>query len=235
MLRLNLYWNRVATTRPASAADPGDPAYDWSLYDRAVAPRGRAKHPTCSSPIIATPGWANGGKGAKYAPAKSATSKLRQSRGDPVLRATTCPCPVRLVGSSRRLARSTCGSPGTSRTRRTSSCRSSARSATATSSRARPSMRRSATPSVGGVHAPAKRPAFARRSPAGPRTPAASFAATANRDSVSPLLFLEKMKTAGAQFDVYAHHPYSPSRHIAPGRADRLRQDHHARGTSTCC
>ena len=43
-LRLNMYWDRVARTRPANAANHEDPAYDWSGYDRAAAARGRAKH-----------------------------------------------------------------------------------------------------------------------------------------------------------------------------------------------
>src|SRR5438874_865802 len=40
VLRVNLYWGgakwAVAPTRPADAADPGDPAYNWTLYDRLV-------------------------------------------------------------------------------------------------------------------------------------------------------------------------------------------------------
>jgi hypothetical protein len=35
-IRLYLYWNRVATAEPADAADPSDPAYDWSLVDGQV-------------------------------------------------------------------------------------------------------------------------------------------------------------------------------------------------------
>lgn len=35
-VRINVYWSNVARTKPASPADPGDPAYDWSEIDRAV-------------------------------------------------------------------------------------------------------------------------------------------------------------------------------------------------------
>ena len=38
VLRVNLYWGgnkwAVANSKPANATNPGDPAYDWSLYDR---------------------------------------------------------------------------------------------------------------------------------------------------------------------------------------------------------
>ena len=69
-LRLNMYWDRVARTRPANAANHEDPAYDWSGYDRAVRLAAERNIEVLFS-IIATPGWANGGKGAKYAPTKS--------------------------------------------------------------------------------------------------------------------------------------------------------------------
>jgi len=36
LVRLYLYWNRVATAEPAEPTDPDDPAYDWSLLDGQV-------------------------------------------------------------------------------------------------------------------------------------------------------------------------------------------------------
>jgi hypothetical protein len=36
IIRLDLNWNVVASKQPASPADPSDPAYDWSGYDRTV-------------------------------------------------------------------------------------------------------------------------------------------------------------------------------------------------------
>ncbi len=101
--------------------------------------------------------------------------------------------------------------------RPTSSSRSSARSATATCWPARRSTRRICNAVRRGVHAAGKRPAFSETVACGATNPRGKMRGNGNRDSVSPLLFLEKMKAAGAQFDVYAHHPYSPSRHIAPG------------------
>ena len=42
LVRLYLYWNRVATAEPTDPADPADPAYDWSLVDEQVT--GAAAH-----------------------------------------------------------------------------------------------------------------------------------------------------------------------------------------------
>jgi hypothetical protein len=36
LVRLQLYWNRVATAPPADPGDPADPAYDWSVADEQV-------------------------------------------------------------------------------------------------------------------------------------------------------------------------------------------------------
>jgi hypothetical protein len=72
VLRVNLYWGgtkwAVANSgRPADPNDPGDPAYNWALYDRLV------KYATDNNikvvfSILFTPGWANGGKARTVAP-----------------------------------------------------------------------------------------------------------------------------------------------------------------------
>ena len=71
VLRVNLYWGgnkwAVANKKPTDATDPGDPAYDWSLYDRLV------KYATDNNvqvvfSILFTPSWANGGKAKSVAP-----------------------------------------------------------------------------------------------------------------------------------------------------------------------
>ncbi len=73
VVRVNLYWGTttfaVAKRRPAVATDPEDPAYDWTLYDRA------ARHADANGiqllfTIWGTPKWANGGKPPRYAPTK---------------------------------------------------------------------------------------------------------------------------------------------------------------------
>ncbi len=72
-VRLNLYWGgpyAVAKTRPKSATNPNDPAYDWSLYDRTVNYAQQAGVHVLFS-IYGTPGWANGGKAANVAPTRA--------------------------------------------------------------------------------------------------------------------------------------------------------------------
>jgi hypothetical protein len=71
-LRVNLYWGGrfgVAGERPRAAANPGDPAYDWSLYDRTVRYAAQYGIKMVFS-IYGTPGWANGFKGLNHAPTK---------------------------------------------------------------------------------------------------------------------------------------------------------------------
>jgi Glycosyl hydrolase catalytic core len=67
VIRLNLHWAAVARRKPINALDPNDPAYDWSLYDRAALFARRYGIQLLLS-IIDTPGWANGGAGKNRAP-----------------------------------------------------------------------------------------------------------------------------------------------------------------------
>lgn len=67
VLRMNLYWNQVARSRPADPTNPDDPAYDWSKWDEALGRADQFGIEVILS-IIATPGWANGGKAVQYAP-----------------------------------------------------------------------------------------------------------------------------------------------------------------------
>ena len=73
-VRLNLYWGGtrygVAQTRPAHATDPGDPAYDWTLYDRTVRYAAQYGVKVLFS-IYGTPAWANGSKGPNVAPTRA--------------------------------------------------------------------------------------------------------------------------------------------------------------------
>jgi hypothetical protein len=71
-LRVNLYWGGrfgVARERPRTPANPNDPAYDWSLYDRTVRYAAQYGIKMVFS-IYGTPGWANGFKGLNHAPTK---------------------------------------------------------------------------------------------------------------------------------------------------------------------
>ncbi|MGZ8716699.1 MAG: hypothetical protein ACXWYO_06255 [Gaiellaceae bacterium] len=74
VLRVNLYWGgnkwAVANKQPTDATDPGDPAYDWSLYDRLVQYAKTSNIQVVFS-ILFTPSWANGQKAKTVAPTKA--------------------------------------------------------------------------------------------------------------------------------------------------------------------
>ncbi|MBV8064533.1 MAG: hypothetical protein JOY73_03320 [Actinobacteria bacterium] len=76
VIRVNLYWGgntwAVANKKPANAANPGDPAYNWSLYDRLDRYAANAGIKVLLS-IVGTPSWANGGAGRTHAPTSFAT------------------------------------------------------------------------------------------------------------------------------------------------------------------
>jgi hypothetical protein len=61
IVRINLNWNDVAERRPAHPQDPADPAYDWSLYDRALRYANQNGIRVMLS-VLFTPRWANGGR-----------------------------------------------------------------------------------------------------------------------------------------------------------------------------
>jgi hypothetical protein len=71
VIRVNLYWGgtqwAVAKSRPADPNDPGDPAYNWAIYDRLVRYATQNNIKVMFS-ILFTPGWANGGKPRTVAP-----------------------------------------------------------------------------------------------------------------------------------------------------------------------
>jgi hypothetical protein len=67
--RFTLRWDQVAKTKPGTAGNPGDAAYDWGWPDAAI--RGLRAHGI--APVVTiwgTPRWANGGRGPSYAPSK---------------------------------------------------------------------------------------------------------------------------------------------------------------------
>jgi hypothetical protein len=71
VLRVNLYWGgtkwAVANKKPTDATDPGDPAYNWALYDRLVRYATDSNIKVLFS-FLFTPSWANGGKAKSVAP-----------------------------------------------------------------------------------------------------------------------------------------------------------------------
>jgi hypothetical protein len=72
VVRFTLHWDQIAASEPASPADPSDPAYDWTADDAVLAGL-HAHGMDVVLQLVGTPGWANGGLAANYAPT-SATS-----------------------------------------------------------------------------------------------------------------------------------------------------------------
>jgi hypothetical protein len=71
LVRYTLRWDQIAPQRPAAAASPDDPAYDWQLPD-AILTGLRAHGLTPIVTLLGTPPWANGGRTANYAPTRAA-------------------------------------------------------------------------------------------------------------------------------------------------------------------
>jgi hypothetical protein len=71
VLRVNLYWGgnqwAVANSKPTDGTDPGDPAYNWAIYDRLVR-YAAANNIRVVFSVLFTPSWANGGAGKTVAP-----------------------------------------------------------------------------------------------------------------------------------------------------------------------
>jgi len=65
--RVDVRWLEIASTKPANAADPSDPAYAWDRLDAVIgglASRGIQ----AVVDVSGAPSWANGGKGPEWAP-----------------------------------------------------------------------------------------------------------------------------------------------------------------------
>ncbi len=71
IIRLLVQWNLVARTRPSSAADPFDPAYEFSDIDEAVLAAQENDQEVLIT-ISGTPRWANGGKNPNVMPTRIA-------------------------------------------------------------------------------------------------------------------------------------------------------------------
>jgi hypothetical protein len=74
VIRADLYWSgggavSVARHKPTNAQDPNDPAYNWAPYDHLVQVAAKYNVKILFT-IWGTPGWANGGKPARWAPTK---------------------------------------------------------------------------------------------------------------------------------------------------------------------
>jgi hypothetical protein len=200
---VQLHWGGilgVAAKRPVDAADPDDPAYDWSRYD-AILLAASDQGVEIVFSIFGTPPWANGGKRPTRAPTHASDLQdfafaAAERYGGDYVRAdgTVLPrvrlwtawnepnLPIGLVPQWKRV-----GSRWVIQ-----SAIDYARICNAV---------------VTGVHGtliPGERVACGDTAPRGNNAPASE------RPTTSPIAFLRAMKKAGAEgFDVYAHHPYA--------------------------
>jgi hypothetical protein len=229
VLRVNLYWGGTPWAvsrngRPTDLTDPGDPAYNWSLYDRLVR-YAATYHIKVVFSILFTPSWANGGKARTVAPTNpqdlrdfAYAAAARYSgyyvppswQQDATLAPANVPLPevnmwtawnepnnpIWLTPQYKRVAGSW----------RIESAYQYAKICNAVYS---------------GVHAVLISPE--RGAPAGERVacgvtgPKGNDAPATSRASVDPLSFLAACKKYGMKtFDVYAHHPYAAAGSEAP-------------------
>ena len=73
MIRVTLWWggpHGVAATQPAVAANPGDPAYDWAVYDRVALAAARSGIRVMFT-VLGTPQWESGSPAWDRAPARA--------------------------------------------------------------------------------------------------------------------------------------------------------------------
>ena len=215
VLRVNLYWGGqlgVALERPVNPANPSDPAYDWSLYDRTVNYASQYGIKMLFS-IYGTPGWANRHRGLNHAPTRMrdlqrfATAAARRYSGTfrgldgrrlPRVRfwlAWNEPNnPIFLFPQYRRVRGHWV----------IQSARDYARICNAVYD------------GIHGTKIKGERVGCGVTAPRGNDLPG-SF-----RASVSPLVFLRACKRAGLRrFDVYAHHPYYGSKRETPSTKPR--------------
>jgi hypothetical protein len=217
VLRVNLYWGgtkwAVANKRPADATDPGDPAYNWALYDRLVRYATDRNIKVVFS-FLFTPSWANGGKAKNVAPknfkdlADFAYAAAERYSGlwippswqqDASLGITSVALPkvtmwtawnepnnpLWLVPQYKKVGR----------TWRIESAYQYARICNAI---------------YNGVHSPYLGPLQGEQVACGVTGPKGNDAPSSSRPSVDPLSFLTAAKKFGMKsFDVYAHHPYA--------------------------
>src|SRR4051794_8679529 len=64
-------WANVAATRPASARDPHDAAYQWPADLTTAIRQARRYKMRVAVMLTNTPNWANGNRGPNYAPTDS--------------------------------------------------------------------------------------------------------------------------------------------------------------------
>jgi hypothetical protein len=217
VLRVNLYWGgtkwAVAKSRPADATDPGDPAYDWEIYDRLVRYATQYNIKVVFS-ILFTPGWANGGRAKTTAPknfkdlenfAYAAAERYSgiwtapKWQQDPSNPTTALPLPKVTMWTAWNEPNNPIWlSPQYKRIGNKWRVESAFQYA------------RICNAIYNGIHSKALGPLAGERVACGVTGPKGNDAPTTTRPSVDPITFLVQAKKFGMKkFDVYAHHPYA--------------------------
>jgi hypothetical protein len=228
VLRVNLYWGgtkwAVATKKPTDATDPGDPAYNWSLYDRLVH-YAFVNNIKVVFSILFTPSWANGGKGKSAAPTNAKdlqnfayAAGLRYSgyyspptwQQDPSYGNDGSPLPLVNMWTAWNEPNNPLWlTPQYKRVGgkwRIESAYQYAKICNAV---------------YAGIHSvlisPLKGAPVGEKVACGVTGPKGNDAPTSSRPSVDPLSFLSAAKKYGMKnFDVYAHHPYADAGNESP-------------------
>jgi hypothetical protein len=202
LIRITLWWGGaigVASSRPASPRDPADPAYDWSRYDRVVR-AAAASGIQVMFTILGTPEWASGSPAWNRAPRSAAdlqafaAAAARRYDGTFALAGSAALPRVRYWTAWNEPNNPVFLRPQYVRVGSTWVVRSARDYA------------RICNAVVSGVKSdPVAMPLVA----CGVTAPRGNNEAGSARASVSPLVFLRAMRSAGARgFDAYAHNPY---------------------------
>jgi hypothetical protein len=203
VLRLNLYWNKVAPSRPADPSNPLAPEYAWSSYDQAIQ-RAQSIGAGVLLHVIGTPNWANRGRGWRYAPTRMADLRLftiaaaRRYSGLPLADGRVLPAVWRWAAWNE---------PNLSTFLRPTWARVGGRLVPV----AARTYARICNTVWKAVHDAAREALRPVRVACGVTSPYGK-----GRTSISPIRFIRELKRANARFDVYAHHPYGRNKLTSP-------------------
>ena len=203
VIRLDLNWNLIAPTKPASPTDPSDPAYDWDGFDNTVVQAAKNKIQVLFT-IYGTPPWAQGRtKGLNRAPTKMSSLRYfaqaaatRYSGTFQRADGTTLPAVKKWLAWNE---------PNNPLFLRPQWAKVGKRYVPVAAS----TYAQICTAVWSGVHATGMSKEVVA---CGATDPRGNNAPRGRRPSISPLAFLKDLKRyglTGKHFDVYAHHPYN--------------------------